>query len=85
MQIYLVYGITDCPSCLRAQADLMEQDLEYVFISADFSKSYRDAIREEFNWSTFPIVVRVTPTEETLIGGYNELEIELKNINPAPT
>ena len=24
--IYLIYGITDCPACLRACADLMEKD-----------------------------------------------------------
>ena len=85
MQIYLVYGITDCPACLRAQALLMERDLEYVFINADFSKNYRIAIREEFNWDTFPIIVRVTPDEETLIGGFSELKSEFENADPAPT
>ena len=32
-KIYLIYGISDCPACLRAQAVLMELDLEYVFIA----------------------------------------------------
>ena len=40
MNVYIVYGITDCPACLRACADLMEADIEYVFVETDFAKSY---------------------------------------------
>ena len=36
-EIFIVYGITDCPACLRTQADLMERDKEYVFVETDFS------------------------------------------------
>ena len=85
MEIYLVYGITDCPACLRAQAYLMERDLEYVFINTDFSKNYRTAICEEFGWSTFPIIIKVTAEEEVLIGGFSELKFELESADPAPT
>ena len=48
------------PLVLRAQALLMQKDIEYVFINADFCKQYRTAIREELFWTTFPIVVLVT-------------------------
>lgn len=72
--MYLIYGITDCPSCLLAQAELMSRDIEYVFINADFSPTYRFAIKEEMGWSTFPIIVKaISDSEEELIGGYDAL------------
>ena len=83
MEVYIVYGITDCPSCLRACADLMERDLEYAFVETDFSKSYRDALKKEFEWSTFPMVVKVSGDKEEFIGGYEELR-QLICSDPAP-
>ena len=79
-EIYLVYGITDCPACLRAQATLMELDKEFVFIQADFSKSYMSAIKQDFEWNTFPIIVSVKGDNETLIGGFDELLSTLKQV-----
>jgi len=77
MQIYMVYGITDCPACLRACAALMEANLEYVFVEADFAPSYRAQLKKQYRRSTFPIIVRSSgdgAAHETLIiGGYDEL------------
>jgi len=56
-----------------AQAILMQAEIEYVFIEMDFSKSYREAIKQEFDRSTFPIIVAVTPDGEELVGGYDDL------------
>ena len=72
-RIYLIYGITDCPSCLMAQAILMQAEIEYVFIEMDFSKSYRETIKQEFERPTFPIIVAVTPDGEELVGSYDDL------------
>jgi len=85
MEIYLIYGISDCPACLQAQALLMECDKEYVFINADFSKAYRDAIKEEFVWKTFPIIVKVSLEREELVGGYDDLCYVLKKDLATPT
>ena len=70
---YEVHGISDCPSCLQSQALLMANDLEYVFINSDFSKTYRNAIRQELSWQTFPIIVLVTEQKRELIGGHEQL------------
>ncbi len=78
--IYLVYGITDCPSCLRAEADLMEADKEYVVVTADFSKTYRKLIREQLKWPTFPIVVLQEDNNNTIIGGLEQLRDHLDRI-----
>ena len=69
----MIYGITDCPACLRACALLMEQDIEYVFVEADFSPAYRKLLKKRFEWTTFPIVVKVTGHLEILVGGYDDL------------
>jgi hypothetical protein len=72
-EIYIVYGITDCPACLRACADLMELDRQYVFVEMDFSSEYRNLIKERYNWGTFPIIVTLSNAAENVIGGYSEL------------
>ncbi len=72
--IYLVYGITDCPACLRAQALLMDLEIEYVFIEMDFSKSYIKSIKTEFDWPTLPIIVKLSGDGEEIVGGFNELK-----------
>lgn len=81
-ETYVVYGISDCPACLRACADLMAlvPAIEYVFVNCDFSKNYRDNLRskDKFNWPTFPIVVKLLRDEETLVGGYDELKEHLQ-------
>tara|TARA_B100000214_G_C23960800_1_gene625153 strand:- start:1971 stop:2228 length:258 start_codon:yes stop_codon:yes gene_type:complete len=76
---YKIYGITDCPSCLNAQALLMELDKQYVFINCDFSETYRNIIKDKFSWSTFPIVVACDHQKNELIGGYEQL-LELMNM-----
>ena len=76
-KIYHVYGISDCPACLRSCADLMDRDLEYVFHNCDFSKSFRNEIRDKLHWPTFPIII-VTMSEETIvIGGSEQLKDHL--------
>jgi glutaredoxin len=85
MEIYLIYGITDCPACLRAQAKLMEKNIEYVFIETDFSKTYRAALRADFEWSTFPMIVKVSEAEEEFIGGYDDLQYVLEKDFKKPT
>tara|TARA_B100000131_G_scaffold298768_1_gene318549 strand:- start:124 stop:312 length:189 start_codon:yes stop_codon:yes gene_type:complete len=62
----------------------MERDIEYAFVETDFSKSYRSALKNEFNWSTFPMVVKVSGDEEEFIGGYDEL-CHLISCDEAPT
>ena len=75
---YEIHGISDCPSCLMAQATLMEHDKQYVFINADFSIEYRNSIREQLFWKTFPIVVMVSEHKRELIGGYDQLIEHMK-------
>ena len=79
-KVYLIYGITDCPACLQAQATLMELEIEYVFVEMDFSAAYRKSIKEEMEWETFPIIIKLSGDGETLVGGYGELQSELSEV-----
>ena len=83
MQTYFIYGITDCPACLRACASLMEAGLEYVFVETDFAKSYRTHLKKQYRRSTFPIIIRrsgdSTAYETLIIGGYDELTRHLNS------
>jgi glutaredoxin len=79
MSTYIVYGITDCPACLRACADLMEADIEYVFVEMDFSKTYREYIKNRHQWPTFPIIIRQSYNTTLRIGGYDQLKEYMKN------
>jgi|TARA_R110001583_G_scaffold96407_8_gene240642 glutaredoxin len=75
--MYTIHGISDCPACLRAAALLMERDLEYVVVVADFSKRYRTLIRNQLKWPTFPIIVLTEGAKSTVIGGFDELQASL--------
>ena len=73
--IYIIYGITDCPACLRACASAMElfPNCEYVFVETDFSKTYREKLKSRYNMKTFPIIIFEKNGCKTLVGGYDEL------------
>lgn len=72
---YKIYGITDCPACLHAIAEVMQRypTTEYVFVNMDFSPAYRRTIKALYEFPSFPIIVEVTPDGEKLIGGYVDL------------
>ena len=83
--MYKIYGVTDCPHCLRAQALCMEKDVEYAWVMMDWSKTYREKMKELFKWKTYPIVTKLTEIGpmyepdyiEDLVGGFDELQLEL--------
>jgi len=79
--MYMIYGVTDCPHCLRAQALCMEKDVDYAWVMMDWSSNYRDYIKEKFGWTTYPIITKLDykTGEEELIGGHFELCTQLSS------
>jgi glutaredoxin len=79
--VFIIYGITDCPACLRACAAAMElyPECEYVFVETDFSKSYREKLKARYDMSTFPIIIYEKNSCKTVIGGYDELTSFIAN------
>lgn len=78
--MYMIYGVSDCPHCLRAQALCMEKDIEYVWVMMDWSKDFRENKKKQFKWKTYPIVTRLHPYVEDLVGGFDELQLELLSL-----
>jgi glutaredoxin len=82
--MYMIYGVSDCPHCLRAQALCMEKDIEYVWVTMDWSKQYREYIKSDWKWETYPIITKMSFTEGTprmwLVGGFDELQLELLSL-----
>ena len=77
--MYEIYGVTDCPHCLHAQALCMDKGVDYSWVMMDWSKDYRERVKKLFNWHTYPIIVKLDleSLEETLVGGFDELQAEL--------
>jgi len=91
--MYKIYGVSDCPYCLHAQALCMEKGIEYIWVNMDWSKDYREKQKKHFKWKTYPIVTRLTiltelepprshihPYVEDLVGGFDELQLELLSL-----
>jgi glutaredoxin len=51
--MYMIYGVTDCPHCLRAQALCMEKDVDYAWVMMDWSKDYREHIKSDWKQRCF--------------------------------
>ena len=77
--MFIIYGVSDCPYCLRAQALCMEKDVDYAWVMMDWSKEYRELIKGAFNWTTYPIITKLDyqSGDENLVGGFDELQLEL--------
>jgi glutaredoxin-related protein len=52
----------------------MEANKQYVFVETDFSRDYRESLKKELGWPTFPMVVKVSDDKEEFVGGYDELK-----------
>ena len=77
--MFVIYGVTDCPHCLRAQALCMEKDVDYTWVMMDWSKAYRELSKGTFNWTTYPIITKLDyqSGDENLVGGFDELQARL--------
>ena len=75
MKTIKIYGVSDCPACLKAQAIAMNSypQLEYVYINMDFAESFRDNVRDRFGYISYPIVTIDGGKAELLIGGSVQL------------
>jgi glutaredoxin len=85
---YLVYVTGYCPWCVKAINMLNQSGVQYAVTLLDQALDYRRDLKNKYKWDTVPIVVEVTPAgEETLIGGYTDLEkrfVELGLVEAPP-
>jgi glutaredoxin len=73
--MFIIYGVSDCPYCMKAQALCMENNIDYAWVMMDWSSNYRDYIKAKFDWKTYPIITKLDydSGREELVGGYFEL------------
>ena len=85
----MIYGVSDCPHCLRAQALCMESDVDYAWVMMDWSKEYREYIKGSWKWKTYPVITRMEfdedGSEEFIVGGFDELQLELLSLDQQHT
>tara|TARA_B100000035_G_C20747908_1_gene442624 strand:+ start:45 stop:290 length:246 start_codon:yes stop_codon:yes gene_type:complete len=76
METIKIYGVSDCPACLVAQAHAMEAypKYEYIFVNMDFATAFRNNIKKKFDHQTYPIVTIQDENEEVLIGSSENLK-----------
>ena len=83
--MYMIYGVSDCPHCLRAQALCMESDVDYAWVMMDWSRQYREHIKSDWKWKTYPVITRMEfdedGSEEFIVGGFDELQLELLSLD----
>lgn len=79
--VFVIYGVSDCPSCLMACAAAMNYypNCEYVFVNMDFSTTYREQVKQRYSHHTYPIIILRENGCETLVGGYDELASFIAN------
>ena len=87
--MYMIYGVSDCTHCLRAQALCMESDVDYAWVMMDWSKEYREYIKGSWKWKTYPVITRMEfdedGSEEFIVGGFDELQLELLSLDQQHT
>jgi hypothetical protein len=51
----------------------------------DWSKQYREYIKSDWKWETYPIITKMSfaarTSSEVLVGGFDELQLELLSLD----
>jgi hypothetical protein len=63
----------------------MEKDVDYAWVMMDWCRDFREKQKKLFKWETYPIITKLTEIGpmydpdyiEDLVGGFNELQLEL--------
>jgi len=63
-----------CKFCVKAQKLLNERGIAYVITTMDKAPSVLEELKEQCQWKTVPIIFEITGSQETLVGGYTDLE-----------
>ncbi len=75
MKTIKIYGVSDCPACLKAQAIVMNHypKYEYIYVNMDFAEHFRDNLKDKFGYKSYPIITIDDGNAEILIGGSEQL------------
>ena len=78
---YFLWTKHDCEWCAKATDILSQKAISYTVFAMDDEPALLKEVKNNFNWSTVPIVFEVCSDGATkLIGGYTDLEKHLEGI-----
>jgi len=79
---FFLWVKSDCSFCVEAEQELNNNDCRYTVYVMDNDAEALQAIKDEFDWQTVPLVlVQCSDGERKFIGGCSDLKQYLKVIN----
>tara|TARA_R100000152_G_C6692938_1_gene124130 strand:+ start:539 stop:808 length:270 start_codon:yes stop_codon:yes gene_type:complete len=77
-EYYKIYAWSECPFCVDAKDLLLKQGKQFMFCCIDDSPELLSYIKENYNWMTVPMIVRLKVTgpdtwSEEFVGGFSDL------------
>ena len=73
--MFKVYALKDCGFCKKAITELANRGFSFFYSAMDdpdMADTFA-AIKEEYDWKTVPIIVKISEDGEKFIGGYTDL------------
>lgn len=66
-----------CKYCTKAKKLLDERNLAYVITHMDKAPEALKELKEHCSWKTVPIIFEVLGEQQSLVGGFTDLEVYL--------
>jgi glutaredoxin len=74
MKYYKIICWAECPYCLRAKIEMIENSLPFEYCSVDHSNQMLNYYKSIYNHETVPMIIEISETgKEKFIGGYTDL------------
>jgi glutaredoxin 3 len=78
--MFVIYGKTVCPFCVKAKEFLEEKSLQYEYISLDDAEVLASFKRDNPDVKTVPYILK----DGYVIGGYNDLTYYVNSYEYGP-
>tara|TARA_R110000824_G_scaffold157529_1_gene330974 strand:+ start:439 stop:699 length:261 start_codon:yes stop_codon:yes gene_type:complete len=78
-QHYYLWVKSQCPFCVEAQSELLQQIKSHTVHVMDEKPEELEEVKKLWNHPTVPLIVLQEDDEETFIGGCTDLKEWLKN------
>jgi glutaredoxin-related protein len=74
MNYYRLFVKSNCSFCERAVKHISAKN--ETFVAMQIKEEKLNKIKNNYDWPTVPLIIKVNNSEETFIGGYSELTEE---------
>lgn len=70
---YFLYTTSECGFCNRAKELLTKNKFKFVVMQLDREHPTLEALKQEMDWGTVPMVFQIDGRDHKFIGGYTDL------------